>query len=203
MDKNLIITDNSLQNSGTTNGDNGTTTPINVGYIKVLNNGGFYCYFSLKYTIDGETFTNSTNGFPYQSKAEIRFPKEATNIELTIKMAVFIGTWQTVLTKTFPTVVQQCYMVYGSVFDPKCVVVQCPVGDNGGGNGDTNPDVPTPPSFNPCCCPCCPCCSCCPCCTPCHYCEQPFNKCCKCCKCNPMNPGSQMMNYPTSYNYNW
>lgn len=188
MDKNLIITDNSLQNSGTTNGDNGTTNPINVGYIKVLNNGGFYCYFSIKYNINGETFANTTNAFPYQSKAQIRYPKEATNVELTIKIAVFIGTWQTLVTTIFPLAVQQCYMIYGTAFDPKYVVIQCPVDNNGDGNDNTNPDVPIPPSFNPCC----------PCCT-CHYCQQSFNKCCN----NPMNPGSQMMNYPTSYNYNW
>ena len=197
MDKNLIITNKEIQNADNTNPDD-NTNPIDVGYIRVYNNSGFYIYFSLTYTLNGQTFTNNTNAFAYQSKAEIRYPKEAANIQLTIQMAIFIETWRKIFETTFETAVQKCFMVYGTVFDPKCDEIKCPLGDNGGGNNDNIPNIPTPPMSNHCC-PCyCPCY--CPCCRP-SCCGQQCNK---CCNCNPyMNSGVQMMNYPTSYNYNW
>lgn len=128
--------------------DGGTNA---TGFIRVINVGGFLAYFAVGYDIGGMHPVKISPTLSAGDYWKIGIPLNATNVGFEAYVAVYIQSWMSVYRTAFSTVPQKCFVMNGTVFNPRCFETPCPSGDNG---------IPPVGGTPNCCCNCCCNCNC-------------------------------------------
>ena len=73
----------------------------NVGYISILNHGGYVAQFTVSYDIGGKRYTKVSGNYTAGVRKTIEIPAGATNIIDEANAAWFIASWNNIFTKHF------------------------------------------------------------------------------------------------------
>lgn len=95
------------------------------GSVKVCNDAWYVSAFSLDFRLNGQSFHTGTDGFSAGVCKSLTIPAGADDIHLTVRCAVFFGTWSTIFTKDWASPETHCYQVKGSTLDTKYAEVKC------------------------------------------------------------------------------
>ena len=123
---------------------------INHLYFKVTNHGGYVAHYTVQYKIGGQAMTIDSGVFSLGMENKAFIPENATDLILTTSISMGIH-WRVVDIKSFATMQTACFVLHGTLFNPKLTKVDCTTGNIVGGNGDI-PLIPVVP-------PCCHCCN--------------------------------------------
>ena len=116
--------------------------------FKVTNHGWYIADYEVQYTFQGEVFNVDSGIFSLGMEKKIFIPETATNI--TIKISVAVGVdWNVIESKFLKVMETMCFILYGTLFTPYALEVNCTAPPDLGGTPNPNP--------NQCCC----CCNCC------------------------------------------
>ena len=92
-------------------------TDFKSGSITVKNSGGFVATFSVQYQQSGNKKTAESGDFTYGVTKNVQLPSNATDILVTIKIAVFIKTWSVIGTYKYDSPVTKLFEVSGTTLD--------------------------------------------------------------------------------------
>jgi len=95
------------------------------GFVCVQNDGAFVAAFSLDYKFGGQEFHQNSGDIPVKQRKCLNIPVGAKEIQLTIKIAIFINVWSVVHRENFGVPTQECYRTTGTTLSPKCEKVNC------------------------------------------------------------------------------
>jgi hypothetical protein len=90
------------------------------GSISVKNSGGFVASFSIQYKQGGEIRNEESGEFSLWVRKVLPLPADATEIVLTVQIAIFIKTWSVVATRRFDKPVTKSFELAGTTSNPVC-----------------------------------------------------------------------------------
>ena len=87
------------------------------GVIIVRNGGGYIARFTVKYTHNGNRYTNESGMFTIGVNKSIEYPAGSTDIIVKAEEMWGLG-WSVIFTKEFPSVVRKRFDLYGTTLHP-------------------------------------------------------------------------------------
>lgn len=96
-----------------------------LGYVDVLNYGGFLVRFWGSYNYNGNTHSYFSKVLVIGTEQRISIPPGATDVNVNIDVAVFPGIWAPLFFETYDYSDERCYLTYGVTLIPFCKKIPC------------------------------------------------------------------------------
>lgn len=94
------------------------------GSITIRNEGFYVARFSITYTVAGQRFSQQTDPLGSLQSRSLFIPAGATDIHLLAEISYGLF-WGSIFTQIFPSPVEKCYKVWGTVFEQGWAEISC------------------------------------------------------------------------------